>query len=1111
MSQLDVTFVARLLEPALALRLTLTLLHFLWQGALLGVVALAADRALRRASSRSRYALFVGILLAMGAALPATFLLVRVDGEQSPTPPLSVAHASAPIVLTSAPSAPKLPPAGAGLPLTATGGDVATLPISALERVDPPTAPQPTAELPPRSRIESYAAVIAIAYLAGSLLMLARLAVALHGGRRLRLAATPIPDGPITELVRRQAQQIGLKAVPLVAWCSRISVPVVVGILRPMILLPAALATGFDPSQLEALLTHELAHIRRFDPLVNLLQRLIEVVLFFHPAVWYVSCRVSAERENACDDLVVAAGWPAVSYAQALLQMAELCTAARGIPPQSSAALAATGCGSSQFKRRVLRLLEIDDAPRLRLSRAAVASIVIAAILMFALPAIIPAVAQKTRPSAETKVDPDGHARSTLASGAGQELDSDPLPAGAVLRLGTVRLRHPRAVTSVAFSPNGQAVASVAWLDSQIRIWDVHTGRLIRALVGSNRDTPRSVLFSPDGKTLSVTCERGAVQLWDLASGLLLWQSSYRTGGQRANSVAFAPDGKTLATSAGDGAVRLLDARQGKKLLVLQPTRRRGDPLPVAFSPDGKLLACGAERQIRLYDHKRGVAVGTIENAHGDDVISLAFSPDGKTLFSAGSDFQFIRGDVGQSNAQLRMWDVASRKLIRDFFATKVEPGPCAAALSNDSRTLISAQPNKLLIWDVASGKVLRQFPDYWLPPIARDRTIDLRFSFDTNVVAISSDGVTIAAAGHPLHHVTFWDATTGAERLVFPESHCAQVQAAACSTDGTLFVTGGGQDGTVRLWDAGSGKQLRALVMGDHFPAMVRSVALSRDGKTLAAGGHDCKDGQDSGLVRLWDARTGAIRRDVRVGKDVAKIAVSGDGRKLAIAASDFSEFFMRKDRENSGDDPDQRFLLIVDADTGAEQQRVTVSSQVTGLEFSPDGAAVSVAAVSKSVVFGSWDVASRRLRYTSVGAGVPPDRVRGSQKPSRQICSAAMSQDGASAVVSCFDGEVAAIWDLTSGRQVGQVDLENEGNMAGPVAISPDRRVIASSSFRRDDMTGDDSLRLWDAKTGHLLKQYSLPRGNRIGALEFTPDGRRLISGMSDGTALVWDASAR
>ena len=83
MNHFDSTVLGRLLEPTLSLRLALTLLHFLWQGRLLGIVALAADRALRRASSRSRYAMFAGVLVAMGAALPTTFWLVRVDAERT--------------------------------------------------------------------------------------------------------------------------------------------------------------------------------------------------------------------------------------------------------------------------------------------------------------------------------------------------------------------------------------------------------------------------------------------------------------------------------------------------------------------------------------------------------------------------------------------------------------------------------------------------------------------------------------------------------------------------------------------------------------------------------------------------------------------------------------------------------------------------------------------------------------------------------------------------------------------------------------------------------------------------------------------------------------------
>ena len=405
MNHVEATILSRLLEPALSLELTLTLLHFLWQGAVLGLVALAADRVLRRATSRVRYGVFVGILATMGAALPTTFSLIHV-GEEQQRIPLATAAPLPAFVATNASRPTNLQPVGFASPSAAGASRDPAMTIADPELADAWTAAPSIAQPVPSRGLESYAAPITVAYLVGIVLMLARLAVALQGGRRLRLAATPIPDGPIAKLVRRQAQQIGLKTAPLVAWCARISVPVVVGIVRPMILLPTALATGFDPSQLEALITHELAHIRRFDPLVNLLQRLIEVVLFFHPAVWYVSRRVSAERENACDDLVLSVGWPRIAYADALLHMAEFCAGAAGLPPQSKAALAASGGGPSQFKRRVLRLLEIDDAPRLRLSRAGAVSLATAAILVFLAPTLIPAVAQKASQSADTKSDP---------------------------------------------------------------------------------------------------------------------------------------------------------------------------------------------------------------------------------------------------------------------------------------------------------------------------------------------------------------------------------------------------------------------------------------------------------------------------------------------------------------------------------------------------------------------------------------------------------------------------------------------------------------------------------------------------------------------------------
>src|SRR5438045_9456639 len=98
---------------------------------------------------------------------------------------------------------------------------------------------------------------------------------------------------------------------------AAVQVPAVVGWLRPVILVPASALTGLTPLQLDALLAHEIAHVRRYDYIVRVLQSVIETLLFYHPAVWGVSRRVGAEREHCCDDVAVAVCGHAQRYAQA--------------------------------------------------------------------------------------------------------------------------------------------------------------------------------------------------------------------------------------------------------------------------------------------------------------------------------------------------------------------------------------------------------------------------------------------------------------------------------------------------------------------------------------------------------------------------------------------------------------------------------------------------------------------------------------------------------------------------------------------------------------------------------------------------------------------------
>jgi beta-lactamase regulating signal transducer with metallopeptidase domain len=352
---------AELLSSEFSVRLTQMLLHFLWQGLAVGLLVWIVDRLSRRTSSQVRYAVSVAALFVMLASMPVTYaVLGRFPGRATETTAdLAVASRSAVDPSTSSEAPLAANPAAAQVASASSVGDVD--PISATGAHNRPILKSLPAQLAPYATLT---------YLLGVLFMLARLGLALREGQRLRQSAAMLSDPAILAMAARQARRIGLRAVPTVAWCQRAAVPLVVGLVKPAILLPTAIASGLAPDQMEALLAHELAHLKRLDLIVNLVQRLAESLLFFHPAVWYVSRRISVERENCCDDCVVAAGWGRVEYADALVRMAEICAAARGLTGLEGAALlAASGEGPSQFKRRVLRLLDPQDHLRMGISR----------------------------------------------------------------------------------------------------------------------------------------------------------------------------------------------------------------------------------------------------------------------------------------------------------------------------------------------------------------------------------------------------------------------------------------------------------------------------------------------------------------------------------------------------------------------------------------------------------------------------------------------------------------------------------------------------------------------------------------------------------------------
>lgn len=361
-------------------RLGVALGHFLWQGCVVALLYAVAAWFLRGASANTRYVAGVAALLLMAACLPVTLVMIQPSETVERGADVTAMTPEQPEPVDKiAIEPPLLEPGGPPLPSFSPTEAAEIVPRQPVPVV--PASPPP-GKVPSPGILARLLPWASILYLCGVFAMLLRVALGLWGGRRLRRDSTPVADTAILASLGEHARRMGMRAAPLIAACGRVSVPLVVGIVRPMILIPSSLISGLTPGELEAVLVHELAHIRRFDPVVNVLQRLVEAVLFFHPAVWWVSRCVSVERENACDDLVLRTNCGRNEYASALVHMAELCVAGGSPAMIRSSALAATGKNGVQFRRRVLRVLKHEERIPVRLTAP---GIVVSMLLILAL------------------------------------------------------------------------------------------------------------------------------------------------------------------------------------------------------------------------------------------------------------------------------------------------------------------------------------------------------------------------------------------------------------------------------------------------------------------------------------------------------------------------------------------------------------------------------------------------------------------------------------------------------------------------------------------------------------------------------------------------------
>jgi len=164
---------------------------------------------------------------------------------------------------------------------------------------------------------------VLLAWFAGVILFVVRLNVGLMVARRMRSVATTAPPAELQQAFDALRRRLGVERAVRLMHSALVQAPTVIGWLRPVVLVPASCLTGLSTMQIEAILAHELAHIRRHDYLVSVLQSVIETLLFYHPAVWWVSKQVRRERECCCDEMAVAVGGDRLAYARALSVLEE--------------------------------------------------------------------------------------------------------------------------------------------------------------------------------------------------------------------------------------------------------------------------------------------------------------------------------------------------------------------------------------------------------------------------------------------------------------------------------------------------------------------------------------------------------------------------------------------------------------------------------------------------------------------------------------------------------------------------------------------------------------------------------------------------------------------
>jgi WD40 repeat protein len=669
-------------------------------------------------------------------------------------------------------------------------------------------------------------------------------------------------------------------------------------------------------------------------------------------------------------------------------------------------------------------------------------------------------------------------------TGQAVDLYGDPLPQGAIARLGTVRFRHPGWYKRMAFLPDGETFL-VGTGDNTLRAWNAVTGKLVHELDLAGYRL-QAFCLAPSGQLLAILSHKRNPNQREYDFRLTVWEPQTWSEEHRhewteplgggPQHLAMSPFNDVIGLGASDGTVRI-HAVTGVELFRKKVVE--GEIESLDFSPLGDLLAVASRQGVALLKFLADEEPQTLSRLpRGGQVVR--FSQDG-TLLIVGED----------DNHAAKIFDVESRELLRQLQGKGTHYYREGLCLTPDgTQVIVPANAAKSCeVFDVGSGRLVRSFDAGVVEP--RD-------------VAISADGRFVVCVGSHAAMVV-WDAHTGeriSDRFV---GHSEASYDLAFTPDGHHVVTGC-LDGTIRIWNAATGAHERTLA----HDRWVAAIALSPNGKWLVSSGLD-------DTVRLWDLGNGSQQFKLpghgRTGGNMQfEVAFSPDSKRFFSFGSDL---YLRAYSAANGRILAEHAIRPGGAAADETEDGLPVKDRedVFGMGAGPFGMAnARFTPDGKSLVLGEPRPAA--IQFFDLESGKVGDMLQ----LDHALDEYAISPDsGYVAVVGRPQTNEAQarpsggqkcslrLYDRTSMQSIRQFELP--GSSARRVAFSPDgKRIGVATSEWQEEGNSRRWIVVLDMERFRPLAQIEIAPG-QAHSMAFSPDGTKLATSHEDTTVLVWD----